>query len=112
MAPATFRTDTAVAESLLVPSPSCPSLFRPQHLTVPSAMSAHACCAPTATATAWSTPPIAYDPPLPSNVQQLIVPSASTAHASAPPSAPIATAVLMPATVESVLVPIGQHRMV
>ena len=34
-------TDTGLVEPAVVPLPSCPSVFLPQHCTVPSAMSAH-----------------------------------------------------------------------
>src|SRR5439155_27281346 len=40
----------------VVPSPSCPSTFRPQHCTVPSPRSAQACSYPPLTATAPESP--------------------------------------------------------
>src|SRR5437879_1477008 len=45
-------TRTGGDEPVLVPSPSCPSAFRPQHRTVPSPRSAQACSYPPLTATA------------------------------------------------------------
>src|SRR2546422_371593 len=40
----------------MVPSPTCPWPFRPQHHTVPSPSSAHACSAPVATRVAVVRP--------------------------------------------------------
>src|SRR3989454_2259703 len=40
-APVTPPTRTGVDELVVVPSPSCPSSFRPQHCAVPSPNSAH-----------------------------------------------------------------------
>src|SRR2546426_6861799 len=40
-APVTPPTRTGVDELVVVPSPSCPSAFRPQHCAVPSPNSAH-----------------------------------------------------------------------
>src|SRR5437879_1791850 len=50
-------TRTGVDEPVLVPSPSCPSAFRPQHRTVPSPRSAQVCSYPPLTATALVVPP-------------------------------------------------------
>src|SRR2546425_855728 len=51
-------TRTGVLELVVVPSPSCPSRFRPQHHTVPSPRSAQVCRYPPLTVTA----PVRGDP--------------------------------------------------
>src|SRR5437899_7488917 len=57
MAPVTSTTLTGVLELVVVPLPSCPSRFRPQHCTVPSPSSAQVCCYPAVTAMAPVMPP-------------------------------------------------------
>jgi hypothetical protein len=49
-------TAMAVEELLVVPLPSCPAKFRPQHCTVPSASRAHVCQAPALTAAPGASP--------------------------------------------------------
>ena len=55
-APVTPGTVTGVAEFSNVPSPSCPALSPPQHLTCPPATIAHEWFTPAATAVAPATP--------------------------------------------------------
>src|SRR2546430_175867 len=57
MAPVSSPTLTGVIELVVVPLPSCPSRFRPQHCTVPSPSSALVCCHPAVTAMAPVMPP-------------------------------------------------------
>jgi hypothetical protein len=44
------ETSTGVGRSVVVPSPSCPKRFQPQHLTPPASVSAHVCASPAAIA--------------------------------------------------------------
>src|SRR5438874_2485621 len=55
-APVTPRTRTGVVELAVVPSPSWPNAFSPQHCTVPSPRSAQVCCHPALTSTASVIP--------------------------------------------------------
>src|SRR5580658_7190628 len=52
VAPVSPETATGVDELVIVPLPSCPVAFHPQHCTVPPAISAHADSVPTETAMA------------------------------------------------------------
>src|SRR5207249_11869882 len=47
---------TGVDELVVVPSPSCPSTFRPQHCTVPSERSTQVCRYPPLTALTLASP--------------------------------------------------------
>src|SRR3989442_2037055 len=82
-------TRTGVLELVVVPSPSCPSRFRPQHHTVPSPRSAQVCRYPPLTATA----PVRGDPLPPTRTggDELVplVPAPSGPSLFSPPLCPV-----------------------
>src|SRR3989442_7389689 len=98
-APGTADPGGAVLGFVVVPLPSWPSMFYPQHSIVPSPRSAQACPYPLATATAPVSPLTATGdgakvPKVPSprcpdspSPQHLTVPSPSSAHANSSPAA-------------------------
>ena len=101
-------TSTGVREGMIVPSPSCPSSFRPQQRTVPSCRSAQLCQPPVETATAAVIPLTVTGVkelrmlPLPSwpkvfCPQQRTVPSRRSAQVCKPPAV-TAVAVVIPVT--------------
>lgn len=117
-------TTTGVSESMVVPFPSRPEPFRPQHRAEPFASAAHECSPPAEIATTWESDEtvtgvkecVALLPfpsrPLRLSPQHRAVPFASTAHEWEEP-AEIATTVVSPETVtgvaESVFVPLPRR---
>src|SRR3989449_5847636 len=121
MATVTSDPGAQVDGLAVVPLPSWPSTFSPQHRIVPSPRSAHACPYPLATATAPVSPLTATGdgakvPKVPSprcpdspSPQHLTVPSPRSAHANSSPAA-TRVAVVRPLTAtrteESLRVPL------
>src|SRR5436190_10965611 len=84
-------TGTGATRSTLVPSPTCPKAFQPQHQSEPSVSRAHAVDSPAETlATAFPRAVIATGPcrstPVPSRPQHHRVWSVLTAQAYSPPA--------------------------
>src|ERR1019366_4625003 len=114
-------TSTGVAESVVVPSPSSPWTWYPQHLTAPAEVTAHELYHPAeteatpepnpTTSTGVAESVVVPSPSSPSRFQpqHLTAPVVVTAHESSPPAETEATPEPSPTTstgvVESVVVP-------